>query len=132
MDDRTRLLYKNSENISNMIALMSLHEENINRDRDTRTFEIDMQLISLLAPMLNNTRTTPQFDISSILHNITSGTYSSLENPLNGICPITQDAFLPSDQVIMINSCRHTFKRNSLLRWINRQQTCPCCRISLL
>ena len=132
MDDRTRLLYKNSENISNMIALMSLHEENINRDRDTRTFEIDMQLISLLAPMLNNTRTTPQFDISSILHNITTGTFSSLENPLNAICPITQDSFLPTDQVIMINLCRHTFKRNSLLRWLNRQKTCPCCRISLL
>ena len=131
MEDRTRLLYKNSENISNLIALMSLHEENITRDRDSRSYEVDIQLISLLAPMLNTNRAT-QFDISSILHNITSGTYSSLENPLNGICPITQDAFLPSDQVIMINSCRHTFKRNSLLRWLNRQQNCPCCRISLL
>jgi hypothetical protein len=130
MDDRIRLLYKNSENISNLIALMTLHEENINRDRDTRTFEIDMQLISLLAPMLNTTR-VEQFDISSILHNITCDTFSSLENPLNAICPITQDAFLPTDQVIMINSCRHTFKRNSLLRWLNRQQTCPCCRISV-
>jgi hypothetical protein len=39
---------------------------------------------------------------------------------------------LPTDSVIMINSCRHTFKRNSLLRWLNRQQTCPCCRISVL
>ena len=130
MEDRTRLLYKNSENISNLIALMSLHEENINRDQ--HSYEIDINLISLLAPMLNNNRTTPQFDISSILHNITSGTFSSLENPLNAICPITQDAFLPTDSVIMINSCRHTFKRNSLLRWLNRQQTCPCCRISLL
>jgi hypothetical protein len=129
MEDRIRLLYKNSENISNLIALMSLHEENINRDQ--RTYEVDMQLISLLAPMINNNSAT-HFDISSILHNITSGTFSSLENPLNAICPITQDAFLPTDQVIMINACRHTFKRNSLLRWLNRQQTCPCCRISLL
>jgi hypothetical protein len=127
MDDRIRLLYKNSENISNMIALMSLHEENINRDQ--HSYEIDINLISLLAPMLNR---APQFDISSVLHNITSSTFSLLENPLNAICPITQDAFLPTDSVIMINSCRHTFKRNSLLRWLNRQQTCPCCRISLL
>ena len=129
MDDRIRLLYKNSENISNLISLMSLHEENINRDQ--RSYEVDIQLISLLAPMLNN-NSSPQFDISSILHNITSGPFSSLENPLNAICPITQDAFLPTDSVIMINSCRHTFKRNSLLRWLNRQQTCPCCRISVL
>jgi hypothetical protein len=128
MDDRIRLLYKNSENISNLIALMTLHEENINRDQ--HTYEVDINLISLLAPMLNNR--IPQFDISSVLHNITSGTFSSLENPLNAICPITQDPFLPTDSVIMINSCRHTFKRNSLLRWLNRQQTCPCCRISLL
>lgn len=129
MEDRIRLLYKNSENISNLISLMSLHEENINRDQ--RSYDVDIQLISLLAPMLNNNSTT-HFDISSILHNITSGTFSSLENPLNSTCPITQDSFLPSDQVIMINSCRHTFKRNSILRWLNRQQTCPCCRISLL
>jgi hypothetical protein len=129
MDDRIRLLYKNSENISNLISLMTLHEENINRDQ--HTYELDINLISLLAPMINNTR-NPQFDISSVLHNITSGTYSSLVNPLNAICPITQDAFLPNDQVIMINSCRHTFKRNSLLRWLNRQQTCPCCRVTIL
>ena len=129
MDDRIRLLYKNSENISNLISLMTLHEENINRDQ--HSFEVDINLISLLAPMLNSTR-TPQFDVSSILHNITSGTYNSLVNPLNAICPITQDPFLPTDAVIMINSCRHTFKRNSLLRWLNRQQTCPCCWISLL
>jgi len=127
MEDRYRLLYKNSENISNLISLMTLHEENINREH--HSYEIDVQLISLLAPMINS---TSQFDISSVLHNITSGTYSSLVNPLNTTCPITQDVFLPTDPVIMVNSCRHTFKRNSLLRWLNRQQTCPCCRISLL
>jgi len=125
MEDRVSLLMKSSENISRLLALMELHEENIlNQGR----VEIDVQLINLLAPRNSST----SFDISNIAHLITSGPYSTIINPINTTCPITHDLFLPSDNVIMINACRHTFKRNSLIRWLNRHQTCPCCRTTLL
>lgn len=125
MEDRVSLLIKSSENISRLLALMELHEENIlNQGR----VEIDVQLINLLAPRNSNT----SFDISNVAHLITIGSYNTLINPINTTCPITHDLFLPSDNVIMINACRHTFKRNSLIRWLNRHQTCPCCRTTLL
>jgi hypothetical protein len=126
MEDRVSLLIKSSENISRLLSLMELHEENI---RNQGSVEIDVQLINLLAPRIN---TTVSFDISSVAHLITSGTYGSLTNPINTTCPITHDIFSPNDNVIMINACRHTFKRNSLIRWLNRHQSCPCCRITII
>jgi hypothetical protein len=126
MDDRLNLLIRSSENISRMLTLMELHEENI---RNQGSVEVDIQLINLLAPRLT---TDISFDISSVAHLITSGQYMSINNPINTICPITHDLFLPTDNVIMINACRHTFKKNSLIRWLNRHQTCPCCRTTLL
>jgi len=126
MEHRESLLIRSSENISRMLALMELHEENI---RSQGSVEIDVQLINLLAPR----RTIDvAFDISNIAHLITIGAYGTLLNPINTTCPITHDIFTPTDNVIMINACRHTFKRNSLIRWLNRNQTCPCCRTTLL
>jgi hypothetical protein len=125
MEDRLSLLIKSSENISRLLTLMELHEENI---RNQGSVEMDVQLINLLAPRLS---TEVSFDISNISHLITSGQYRTLINPINTTCPITHDIFSPTDNVIMINECRHTFKRNSLIRWLNRHQTCPCCRTSL-
>lgn len=126
MEHRESLLMRSSENISRMITLMELHEENIRRQGSV---EIDVQLINLLAPR----RTIDvAFDISNVAHLITSGPYGTLTNPINTTCPITHDVFTPTDNVIMINACRHTFKRNSLIRWLNRHQTCPCCRTILL
>ncbi len=126
MEDRVNLLMKSSENISRLLSLMELHEENI---RSQSSVEIDVQLINLLAPR-NSSHST--FDISNVAHLITSGPYSTIINPINTTCPITHDLFMPTDNVIMINACRHTFKRNSLIRWLNRHQTCPCCRTTLL
>ena len=129
MEHRELLLMKSSENISRMLTIMELHEENI---RNRGSFEIDVQLINLLAPRRNIDISNSAFDISNIEHLITRGQYGTIINPINTTCPITHDIFAPTDNVIMINACRHTFKRNSLIRWLYRHQTCPCCRITLL
>ncbi len=129
MEDRLSLLIKSSENISRLLSIMELHEENI---RNQGSVELDVQLINLLAPRRTVDISYSVFDISNISHLITSGQYRTLINPINTTCPITHDIFSPTDNVIMINECRHTFKRNSLIRWLNRHQTCPCCRITLL
>lgn len=129
MEHRERLLMRSSENISRMLTLMELHEENI---RNHGNVEIDVQLINLLAPRRTIDGSYNVFDISNVAHLITSGQYRTLLNPINTTCPITHDLFSPTDNVIMINACRHTFKRNSLIRWLNRHQTCPCCRTTLL
>jgi hypothetical protein len=129
MEHRERLLMRSSENISRILTLMELHEENI---RNHGSVEIDVQLINLLAPRRNIDISNTAFDISNIEHLITRGQYGTLLNPINTTCPITHDIFASTDNVIMINECRHTFKRNSLIRWLNRHQTCPCCRTTLI
>jgi hypothetical protein len=129
MDNRERLLLKSSNNISNLLSIMRLHEENITIYN--RTQELDVNVFTLSIPMFNMSNSPSLFNVSSIQHLITDSTYSDILNPLNSECPITHDTFLPSDQVIMINSCRHIFKKTSLVSWLIRNQTCPCCRTQI-
>jgi hypothetical protein len=151
MTERRRLLTRSSENISQLIHLALLHEENINQEfaRENRqlttrntsrhrnygnifsTYEIDITdiLERFIDPSYNRGEV---FDISSVSHLITYSTFENINNPLNTTCSITHEEFLPTDEIIMINSCRHLFKKNALITWFNRNRTCPCCRISLL
>lgn len=129
MDNRERLLLKSSNNISNLLTIMRLHEENITIYN--RTQELDVNVFTLSIPMFNMSNTSSLFNVSSIQHLITDSSYSDIINPLNSECPITHDTFLPSDQVLMINSCRHIFKKTSLVSWLIRNQTCPCCRTQI-
>ena len=129
MDNRERLLLKSSNNISNLLSIMRLHEENITTFN--RSQELDVNVFTLSFPMFNMSTPTSAFNVSSIQHLISDVTYSDITHPLNTECPITHDTFLPTDQVIMINSCRHIFKKTSLVRWLIRNQTCPCCRTQI-
>ena len=85
----------------------------------------------------NNRRTTydndnsGNFDISGINHLLSYSQYSNILNPLNAVCPITHDEIINTDEVIMINQCRHIFKKEPLLNWLQFRQSCPCCRITL-
>jgi hypothetical protein len=129
MDNRERLLLKSSNNISNLLNIMRLHEENITIFN--RSQELDVNVFTLSIPMFNMSTNPSPFNVSSIQHLISDVLYSDITNPLNTECPITHDTFLPTDQVIMINSCRHIFKKTSLVRWLIRNQTCPCCRTQI-
>jgi len=141
---------RSSENLSQLIQLAMLHEENIQNEYNERrpsartaqqrngyevhTYEFNlMDLLERYVDQSNNVgsrRTT--FDISHVEHLITTTQYSNILNPLNTSCPITHEEFSDTDEVIMINSCRHIFKKTQLLNWLHRRQTCPCCRINLL
>ena len=156
--DRRRLLIRSSENLSQIIQLALLHEENINNEYNQRevvsrvrntprvrsrpttntpqqnveVFEFDVTdfIDRFMDPSYSFHRRT--FDISSIDHLLTYTTYNTINNPINTACPILHEDFIDTDEVILINSCRHIFKKASLLNWLNRQQTCPCCRVNLL
>ena len=117
--ERERLLIKTGENISNLIQLMTIHEDSVSRY--VRGMDIDIQLISLLSPIN-----------SYITQNTTQYLYQDIITPINDTCPITHDTFLPTDEVILLNRCRHIFKKNSILNWFSRHDTCPVCRITIL
>jgi hypothetical protein len=127
MNNRERLLIRSSNNITNLLSIIKLHEENI--ASYNRNSEFDINLFSLSIPLsyLN----TSSVDVSDIQQFTTDTKFCEIVNPMNSECPITQDVFQPTDQVLMINTCRHIFKKTSLMSWLNRNRTCPCCRIAI-
>ena len=46
-------------------------------------------------------------------------------------CPISLDDFIPNEQVCQIRGCRHFFKPQHLLRWLESHVECPVCRYDL-
>lgn len=46
-------------------------------------------------------------------------------------CPISLDDFIPNEQVCQIRGCRHYFKPQHLLRWLESHVECPVCRYDL-
>ena len=116
MSEGERLLIRSGENISNLITLMTLHEENVSR----HLRGLDVEFSNLLLSYLNR----PQSIRQCIYQNIIS--------PINTICPITQELFQPNDEIIMLSNCGHVFQKNSILIWLNQNSTCPCCRTNVL
>lgn len=57
--------------------------------------------------------------------------FGEIEAPLNGECPITQEAFGADDTVLQIRRCRHNYHAESLLQWFRMGVHCPLCRDDL-
>lgn len=57
--------------------------------------------------------------------------FGEIEAPLNGECPISQEAFGPDDTVMQIRRCRHNYHAESLLQWFRLGAHCPLCREDL-
>tara|TARA_E500000178_G_scaffold227957_1_gene224728 strand:- start:776 stop:1600 length:825 start_codon:yes stop_codon:yes gene_type:complete len=82
---------------------------------------------------INNYRQLSNQNLSEILNNnITIKKYSDIENPLNDSCAITHDTFNQDDHVACLNHCKHIFKYDPLVNWLNQHQTCPICRDNIL
>jgi len=60
-----------------------------------------------------------------------SNTFENIVSPQNTTCPITRDAFEPSDNVTQIIQCGHTFNRNNLYEWFEHNSVCPMCRYDI-
>jgi hypothetical protein len=57
--------------------------------------------------------------------------YSDVSDNSNDFCPIAQDSFIDTDEIIQICHCKHIFKKNSLLNWFNTSSKCPICRFDI-
>ncbi len=58
-----------------------------------------------------------------ILRAVESKIFSSIENPVNSICPISQEDFTNNQKILQIKFCQHNFKEDSLLQWLSRTFT---------
>ena len=68
---------------------------------------------------------------SQIRRATTNLLFREINNPANLICPITQQPFESSDNVTIINQCRHIFSRNELAEWFGSNVRCPVCRFDI-
>ena len=57
--------------------------------------------------------------------------FGNILNPVNVICPITQDPFVQDEVVTQINYCSHLFNSLSLNTWFLSKCICPICRYDI-
>ena len=54
--------------------------------------------------------------------------FGDIANPVNTMCPITREEFVPNDEVGVITHCNHIFNYNAVVSWLSRNFVCPLCR----
>ena len=61
-----------------------------------------------------------------------SGTFETIENISDQTrCPIDQQEFDISDNILKIRYCGHIFKKHNLMNWFNHSSRCPVCRYDI-
>jgi hypothetical protein len=48
--------------------------------------------------------------------------------PPEGDCPICQEQYIPTDEVVRLRNCNHSFHRSCANVWYGRSVYCPICR----
>ena len=89
------------------------------------------QLSAYRDSLFDISQLTP-IDIVPTLEQIANGSrivaYNNIIDPINTECPITREAFVPSDRVTQLNHCGHIFSTPSFNRWFISNVRCPVCR----
>jgi hypothetical protein len=91
--------------------------------RENNTFG---DLINIVISENMRTRTNAQTNEQEL--RFSEHHYADIIRPIYTECPITQETFEDTDIVVMVNACRHLFKRDPFHEWITINQTCPYCR----
>jgi hypothetical protein len=73
---------------------------------------------------------TEQIEMSTQTHIFPDVPGITNESPIT--CPISMEVFERGDEVMLIRSCNHLFKKQFLLRWFGRSSCCPVCRSNIL
>jgi len=100
------ILLQNSKNITALIHLMKVHEENIKRYKENME---DQDKDILMKPNL-----------------YVECEYSSLYTTTK-MCLMSRTLFTPKDIVILVRECGHLFKKSTFLEWAATHSTCPRC-----
>jgi hypothetical protein len=93
------------------------------------------ELQNVLRTYLNQTN-EPERRLTTDEITINTRTFTFTETNSNELrdtqCAISLEAFVEGDILCEINSCRHVFRRDNLLRWLRRSNCCPVCRYNML
>lgn len=142
-----RMLYKNSCNISEMIHILTIHENNVATFMRQQNAN-DTSIVNLLNNVLTNmndlsgnriTRNVNESQNNLLLINHTVNPlylnelkYIDLSYNIYSSCPISREIFLEDSSVIQIKKCGHYFKKESMLPWLRQSTRCPYCRANII
>jgi len=51
-----------------------------------------------------------------------------IETPSEGQCPICQESYNSTDEIVRLRNCNHSFHRQCATLWYSRSVYCPICR----
>jgi hypothetical protein len=132
------LLERSSQNIATLLQIFLLHEQNLARLSRQRARQENNPLgdlinIVLTSENIRNSRTNAQTNVQTNTpaepeQRYSEHHYADIISPIYTECPITQETFEDRDIVVLVESCRHLFKRDPFHEWISISQTCPYCR----
>ena len=105
------ILLQNSKNITFLIQLMKVHEENIKRYSNESREDNDVLMKQSLYIECE---------------------YSSLNNPKITICPLSNRVFMPNNLVVLVRECGHIFKRDPFIIWSASHSNCPQCKARIV
>ena len=114
------ILLQNSKNITALIHLMKVHEENIKRYKMEMSEEAD-----------KDKDKDKDKDVIMKQNVYIECPYSSLPGTSVKRCPMSRSFFSPNDTVILVRECGHVFKKTSFLEWVAYHSTCPSCTARL-
>jgi hypothetical protein len=146
------LLSRSSQNISTMLQIVLLHEQNLSRlptnPNPNNPLGDLINIVFTSENMRRNTEATTETERintrnqarnqarNQVRNNRSEPRYSThrygdIITPIYTECPITQETFQEADEVVMIRQCRHLFKSGPFHEWIEINQSCPYCRSQL-
>ena len=95
------------------------------REEERREEEVEREEVQERREVQDNTDTYIQ---QLIEDNVQKMRFGDIANPVNTMCPITREEFVPDDEVGVITHCGHIFNYNAVVSWLSRNFVCPLCR----
>jgi hypothetical protein len=105
------VLLQDSKNLTALIQLMKLHEENVKRYTNELNEDTDVLMKQSLYIECE---------------------YSAISAPKITICPLSQSCFMGNTSVILVRECGHLFKREPFMAWAATHSTCPRCKARIV
>lgn len=130
----------NSNNVNTASIPINILEDPLgqhyhsNNDPYTASLNRVLELVMGVNLPLNNTNETGLTDeqINSVLQDQKYEQLPPSVRDFNRTCVITQCDFESNDDVSVLHSCNHVFKKEALARWLRSHRTCPTCRRDVL
>jgi Ring finger domain len=106
-------------------------EEEETMDLENSTLEQSTLEIKMGVPDCNTSQDLIRKDDRNI-EEISHDTAGHDEHSDEDTCAICLEQFLHGELINSSNACQHFFHKECLLGWLDQQNICPCCRVTMI